>query len=206
MVAIARRWMLAGMTATDTKGSHIGFLGQGGIGVIRGVEEIVPVGEHSPDIGLSLENSRQHDRLVNAKAGGAAVCGDGMQGAEVFQAGPGLPGPVQIGGLDHLGGRDQVGDLIFGATGGAPVLDVALGGRLEPVLDTADPGEVLTGRDGERLAGQPRGLADLAEPETEFPAGLGRRATRDGTHEVGWPYARRFRMPPGRHVQLGVRR
>ena len=59
---------------------------------------------------------------------------------------------------------------------------------------------------GEHLAGQPCGLADLAEPQTQFAAGLSGRATRDGTHEVGWPYARRFRMPPGRHVRLGVRR
>jgi hypothetical protein len=78
-----------------------------------------------------------------------------VQGAKVFQAGPGLPGPVQIGGLDHLGGGDQVRDLIFGAADGTPVLDVALGGWLDPVLDPADPGDVLTGRGGERLAGQP---------------------------------------------------
>src|SRR5208337_3479372 len=142
-------------------------------------------GEHSPDVGLGLEDPRQHDRLVNAEGGGAAVRGDGMQGAEMFQAGPGLPGPVQVSGLGHPGGGDQIGDLILGAAGGAPVLDVAVGGRLGSILDPADPGEVLTSRVGEHLAGQSCGLADLAEPETEFPAGLSCRATRDGTHEAG---------------------
>jgi hypothetical protein len=32
------------------------------------------------------------------------------------------------------------------------------------VLDPADPGEVLTGRVGEHLAGQACGLADMAQP------------------------------------------
>ena len=47
-----------------------------------------------------------------------------MQVAEAAHPGAGLPGPFQVGGLDGLGGGEQVGDLVTGAADRAPVADL----------------------------------------------------------------------------------
>ena len=172
-------------------GRPLGLHRERRVGIGRGVEVGVPEVEHLPDVGLGLEDARQHDRLVDPERSGAPVGRDRVQVAEVLHPGPGLPRPLQVGGFDGLGGGEQVGNLVRAAADRAPVADVAFGWRLDAVLDAADPGEVLAGRVGHRLPGQPGGLAKLAQPRAEILAGLRDRAMQVGSHGTGWPAPRR---------------
>src|SRR5262249_28299637 len=134
-------------------GGAFGLHGHCGVGVVRGVEERVPEGEHPPDVCFGLEDAGHDDWFVDAEGCGLPVGGDGVEVPESPHAGARLSGPFQVGGLDRLGGGDQVGDLVFGAAGGAPVADVLLGGLLDAVFDAADTGDVLAGGVGKGLAG-----------------------------------------------------
>src|SRR6266511_3689469 len=157
----------------ERDGGAFGPHGDGGIGVVGGVEEFVPEREHPLDVRLGLEDAGQDDRLVDAEMGGAPVGGDRVRATEAAHASSGLAGPLEVSRLYVLRGGDQVRDLVLGAASYTPVPDVALGGRLDAVLDAADAGDVLARGIRQRLARQPRGLAELTQPGTEFLAGLG---------------------------------
>src|SRR6266498_3069504 len=190
----------------ERDGGAFGPHGDGGIGVVGGVEEFVPEREHPLDVRLGLEDAGQDDRLVDAEMGGAPVGGDRVRATEAAHASSGLAGPLEVSRLYVLRGGDQVRDLVLGAASDTPVPDVALGGRLDAVLDAADACDVLAGRVGERLAGQPRGLAELTQPGAEFLAGLCDGATRVDSHEMVRPAPKRSRTPLGRSAPSAGRR
>jgi hypothetical protein len=73
---------------------------------------------------------------------------------------------LEIRGLDSACRRYQVRNLLFGCAGSAPLADVASRWRLNSVLDLANPGEMLAGRDGQCPPGKARVLANLPETGT----------------------------------------
>ena len=70
----------------------------------------------------------------------------GMRSQNAPHTRAGLPPELKVGGLHGAGGGDQIGDLVLGRAGTAPVTDVVVGWGLDAVLDLANPGEVLAGR------------------------------------------------------------
>lgn len=112
-------------------------------GVVWGVEEGVPEGAHRADVGLGLEDQ---PAVRPARGSGTSWCAGTWRSSAGHRAGAGLPCPFQISGLDGSGGGDQLGDLVLGTAGGAPVADVAFGRRLDAVLDPDDTGDVRSTR------------------------------------------------------------
>lgn len=67
------RWVKSG-------GGALGLPGHGGVNVVGGVEEFVPVGDHPADVGLSLEDAGKRYGLVDSEHGGAAIWRNQVRG------------------------------------------------------------------------------------------------------------------------------
>src|SRR5215475_6441104 len=117
---------------------------------------------------------------------------------QAFHAGPRLPAPLHVYGLNRPRGGDQIGDLVLGLADSAPCPDDVLGRGLVAVLDAADLGEVAADVGGQRPGRETRVLADLTQPDAKRLAGLLGLATAGGTHGRGSTAPTPPRTPTGR--------